>query len=113
MVSAGPWGGPLLGTDLADYVCGGPGADSIAALDGNDAVLAGGGDDTLDGGPGNDELRVGPGFDSIFGGSGNDLLVARDLVVDHVECGEGYDVVVADPVDAVSVDCELRLARRR
>jgi len=110
---AGPWGGPLAGTELADFVCGGPGADSIAALDGNDAVLAGAGNDTLDGGTGNDELRGGPGSDSIFGGSGDDRLYARDLVPDYVECGEGYDVVVADPVDTVAADCELRLARRR
>jgi len=113
MIAAEPWGGLLTGTDLADFICGGPGADSVAALDGNDAVVAGAGDDTLDGGAGNDELRGGPGFDTIFGGSGDDLLVARDLVPDYLECGEGYDVVVADPVDTVAADCELRLARRR
>ncbi|HYM64206.1 MAG TPA: sulfatase-like hydrolase/transferase [Gaiellaceae bacterium] len=113
MISAGPGGGPLAGTDLADFVCGGPWADAIAALDGNDAVVAGGGNDTLDGGAGNDELRAGPGSDSIFGGPGDDQLFARDLVPDYVECGEGYDVVVADPVDTVAADCELRLARRR
>lgn len=112
MVAAAPWGGPLTGTDLADFICGGPGADSVAALDGNDAVLAGAGNDTVDGGAGDDELRGGPGSDSIFGGSGDDRLFARDLVPEYLECGQGYDVVVADPVDAVAADCELRLARR-
>jgi arylsulfatase A-like enzyme len=112
MVAAAPSGGPLAGTDLADFICGGPEADSVAALDGNDAVLAGAGNDTIDGGAGNDELRGGHGSDSIFGGSGDDRLFARDLVLDYLECGQGYDVVVADPVDTVAADCELRLARR-
>jgi N-acetylglucosamine-6-sulfatase len=112
MIAAGPSGGPLTGTDLADFVCGGAGPDSIAALDGNDAVLAGAGNDTLDGGAGNDELRGGPGSDSIFGGPGDDRLVGRDLVPDYLECGDGNDVVVADPIDTVAADCELRLPRR-
>ncbi len=113
MIAAAPGGGPLAGTGLADFMCGGPGADAVAALDGNDAVLAGAGNDTLDGGPGNDELRGGPGSDTISGGSGNDLLLAKDLVPDTLACGEGSDVVVADPVDTVAADCELRLSRRR
>ena len=113
MIAAGPWGGPLTGTGLPDFICGGPGDDSIAGLDGNDLILGGAGNDTLSGGAGNDELRGGPGSDSIFGGPGDDLLVARDLVPDYLECGDGYDVVVADPVDTVAADCELRLARRR
>ena len=112
MVAAAPGGGPLTGTDLADFICGGPGADSVAALDGSDAVLAGAGNDTIDGGAGDDELRGGSGSDSIFGGSGDDRLFARDLVSDYLECGQGYDIVVADPVDTVAADCELRLARR-
>jgi arylsulfatase A-like enzyme len=112
MVQAAPWGGPLTGSDLADFICGGPGADTLAALDGNDAVLAGAGNDTIDGGAGNDELRGGTGSDSIFGGSGDDRLLARDLVPDYLECGQGSDLVVADPVDTVATDCELRLARR-
>jgi N-acetylglucosamine-6-sulfatase len=112
MVAAGPLGGPLTGTNLADFICGGPGADSVAALDGNDAVLAGAGNDTVDGGAGDDELRGGSGSDSIFGGSGDDRIFAQDLLPDQLECGQGYDIVVADPVDTVAVDCELRLARR-
>jgi Ca2+-binding RTX toxin-like protein len=112
MVAAAPLGGPLSGTNLADFICGGPGADSVAALDGNDAVLAGAGNDTVDGGAGDDELRGGSGSDSIFGGSGDDRIFARDLLPDQLECGQGYDIVVADPVDTVAVDCELRLTRR-
>ncbi|MGI8606306.1 MAG: calcium-binding protein, partial [Gaiellaceae bacterium] len=113
MIAAGPWGGPLTGTGLPDFICGGPGDDSIAGLDGNDLILGGAGNDTLSGGADNDELRGEPGSDSIFGGPGDDLLVARDLVPDYLECGDGYDVVVADPVDTVAADCEVRLARRR
>lgn len=91
---------------VAATVLGGPGADRLGAGEagdeidggeGNDAVSAGGGDDLISGGTGADELDGGPGADR---------LVARDGLTDVVRCGDGADVVDADTLDTVALDCE-------
>ena len=68
-------------------------------------------DDRLCGFGGGDTIRGGTGRDGLYGGDGNDVLRARDGSFDVVGCGPGRDVVVADRVDLVGLDCE-RIRRR-
>ena len=78
------------------------------------------GDDVLDGGGGDDELSGDEGADKLVGGTGDDNIDASFQSVgisgvpdrtDTVTCGTGDDRVTADPVDRVSVDCELASVR--
>lgn len=55
---------------------------------------------------GPDRIVGGPGLDRIFGGPGNDKIDSRDGMFDVVGCGAGRDVVIADRLDLVGVDCE-------
>ena len=55
-------------------------------------------------------LTGGAGRDRIFGQAGNDRIRASDGTFDVIGCGDGLDVVFADKVDLVGVDCE-RVAR--
>jgi Ca2+-binding RTX toxin-like protein len=77
----------------------------VETLDGNDTVRGGPGADVVEGGAGNDVLDPGPGADIVRGGSGNDTISVRDGVADSVDCGDGFDTVVADRSD-VLVGCE-------
>ena len=53
MITAAPWAGPLAGTELADFICGGPGADGdYRGWPGTTRSWQGAGNDTLDGGLG-------------------------------------------------------------
>jgi hypothetical protein len=95
---------PLRGTWDADPswqpLCtrrGGPGRDKLAGTRRRDLVCGLGGGDWIVGGGGSDRL---------FGEDGNDRFNARDGKFDVVGCGPGRDVVVADRVDLVGVDCE-------
>jgi dipeptidyl aminopeptidase/acylaminoacyl peptidase len=63
-------------------------------------------DDLVCGFHGEDTLVGGPGRDRLFGGFGNDTVRARDGERDVVGCGAGRDVVKADRIDLVGVDCE-------
>ena len=117
------------GNDLArggggnDLICAGPGNDRVAGGQGNDRLLGGGGQDRLDGGARNDQLNGGGGRDLLNGGGGSDILNggggsdtlqggpgrdrvdARDGAPDRVLCGDGADVVRADPSDHL-IGCE-------
>jgi Tol biopolymer transport system component len=79
VVQGGPTGDSIVGSGQADVICGRDGPDRI---DGRG------------------------GLDRIFGGAGNDVLVAVDGRFDVVGCGAGRDLVRADRVDLVGVDCE-------
>jgi dipeptidyl aminopeptidase/acylaminoacyl peptidase len=68
-------------------------------------------DDLVCGPDGDDTLIGGPGRDRLFGGFGRDAIRAGDGERDIVGCGAGRDVVVANRVDLVGVDCE-RVRRR-
>jgi Ca2+-binding RTX toxin-like protein len=91
-------GGPdlLYGTDGADRICGLPGADTIYGRGGNDFIDAGNGDD---------RIYPGPGRDTVIAKGGDDVIYARDGQRDWIDCGAGYDVVVADRQD-VTRHCE-------
>jgi Tol biopolymer transport system component len=100
----------VVGTAGADRIVGTPSGDSICGLGGNDWISGGRGDDHLDGGAGNDTIYGGPGNDTIFGRDGRDTIFARDGKRDWIDCGRGYDVVVADKLDHVS-HCERVLRK--
>ena len=99
MLAFAPAGGSanLRGTPGPDRLLGTPQADVI---DGRE------GDDVIHGGAGVDRVRAGRGADRV--------AVQYDLAKDTVGCGPGLDVVTADALDAVAVDCEtvsVRVAR--
>jgi len=77
----------------------------VETLDGNDTVRGGPAADVVDGGAGNDALDPGPGADVVRGGGGNDAISVRDGVADSVDCGDGFDTVVADRADVLT-GCE-------
>jgi Ca2+-binding RTX toxin-like protein len=82
-------------------------------------VLRGGrGQDTVSGGPGNDRLFArahrDPFTDTLNGDEGDDRILVRDGQSDVVNCGAGFDRVVADRTDTVAADCEaVRVTTRR
>ena len=122
-------GETLNGTEGRDLILGRGGADTINANGGNDRARGGPGNDTVNGGEGNDVLRgrwgndtvngdngddriwVGRGADVENGGAGNDRMhaLARDRMVDRIDCGEGdKDVVWLNSKEAdVHVNCEI------
>ena len=55
---------------------------------------------------GNDKIIGGKGSDVLDGGLDPDRIVADDGTRDVIDCGEGDDVVRADPVDEVARNCE-------
>lgn len=122
-------GGVCRGTQQADVMTGAQGADQIfseggndeiAARGGNDRVNGGAGDDKifgeegndrLDGGVGADRIEGGDGVDIIFGGSNSDSINSAfgeglGPLADTVDCGSGFDTVIADRLDKVASNCE-------
>jgi hypothetical protein len=79
-------------------VVGGPGNDRLA--------MHSPGPNTLDGGPGHDVLVSEGGRDTLIGADGDDQFATADATRDVVECGPGFDEVVADELDSVAADCE-------
>ena len=94
------------------------GEDKLYGGEGKDWLFAGSGDDVNFGGKGDDTLGLfffefifDTGEDVFYGGSGNDEVWSFDGDIsepfrDVVFCGDGRDVVIADPLDKVSNDCE-------
>lgn len=108
------------GGDGDDWLYGFQGRDTLSGAGGNDMLFGGAGRDEIDGGSGTDTvdgeaggdiLDGGPAPDTIIGGDGSDYLWIRDQADDVADCGLGIDVVIADvlPLDALGVDCELRI----
>lgn len=62
------------------------------------------------GGAGDDQLVGNAGANSLFGLGGDDVLdVSGDgVLADSLSCGEGTDTAVADVLDSVAWDCEMR-----
>jgi hypothetical protein len=87
----------LLGTDGRDELIGTYRDETVCGLRGPDRLEGRGGRDVVVGGLGQDRL---------YGGSGSDRIVARDGQRDRIDCGSGFDTVVADPVDRVAKNCE-------
>jgi len=109
----------LLGGEGKDWVIAGSPEDQSAQGDkilvggpGNDAVLAGQGADNVVAGGGNDEIIDGDfrefSHDNISGGAGKDAFFVwhKPAYKDTIECGSGFDRVLADPKDVVAPDCE-------
>ena len=103
------------GEDGDDELHGGPGDDQIYGRNDNDVILGNEGndylegdrgDDTINGGPGNDRIYGNLGIDTIAGDEGDDRINVVDGLADKVSCGDGNDVVFADPADIVASDCE-------
>jgi Ca2+-binding RTX toxin-like protein len=99
-----------------DKMSGGKGNDVQQGGDGNDRIFANLGVDTTFGGNGDDDLWAlargdvtGPNDtngDTLHGQPGNDTFHVRDGERDVVDCGAGYDTVLADFKDTVTTDCE-------
>lgn len=99
------------------------GADDLRTSAGADRVTGGQGDDVIDTGAGDDDARgddgadriatragddrvvAGPGTDVVDLGAGDDGLQSADGDADTVECGAGYDTVLADTLDRLT-GCE-------
>jgi Ca2+-binding RTX toxin-like protein len=88
--------GDNVGAD-AEEAYGGAGSDVIV---GND--LGG----RLHGGPGDDRISEGAAEDRLEGEEGNDTIDARDRRFDSVDCGPGFDTLLADPGDT-GENCEI------
>jgi Ca2+-binding RTX toxin-like protein len=104
-----------------DFVFGNFGDDLLNGDDGPDLIAAGRGVDTVNGGEGNDRLwalaradvtgtaagQPNEPADTVNGGPGNDRIHVRDGEADNVDCGEGFDFVLADDKDLVASNCEV------
>jgi hemolysin type calcium-binding protein len=101
-VGAEGWGGNdvLSGGDGHDFLRGWTGDDRLDGRSGDDELLGSGGDDYLSGGTGADVLD---------GDYGDDELWAADTPAEAdtaIVCGSGMDILVADELDDLPVDCE-------
>jgi Tol biopolymer transport system component len=81
-------------------VCSHPGTERRDRLQGSSV------DDRVCGFAGDDSITGGLGRDGLYGGRGKDTLRATDGSFDIVGCGAGRDLVFADRIDRVGVDCE-------
>jgi Tol biopolymer transport system component len=102
----------ICGRGGRDDLRGGHGSDRVLGGAGNDRQRGGRGDDLLEGAAGNDALDGRAGRDRILAGSGNDTVPTAGRFRDHVDCGRGRDVVIADPLDRV-LSCEHPRIRAR
>jgi Ca2+-binding RTX toxin-like protein len=75
-------------------------------VDGDDIIKAGRGDDTVRGAGGDDKIGAGHGNDDVDAGRGDDKVFVRDGDFDTVDCGSGFDKVIADRFDDVARNCE-------
>ena len=93
-----------------DRLWGGLGNDTLNGGAGNDVLRGRRGNDALDGGEGNDRMWGGHGADTQQGGAGDDRLhaLARDRMVDNLDCGPGNDTVWLNANESdVAVNCEV------
>lgn len=96
----------MIGTMVADTLCGGGSGTTIEGRDGNDVLIGGAGNDVLHGQDGNDLLNGQAGADHLFGGEGSDNLnggAGNDHVDgeggddSHVRGGGGSDTILGGP----------------
>jgi hypothetical protein len=82
------------------------------ALDGDDVLQGPQDDDALVVlGPGDDRFKSGGAKNTVRAGSGRDSIDIRDFdtrtsFADVLDCGTGYDRVVADRADRIARNCE-------
>jgi Ca2+-binding RTX toxin-like protein len=109
----------LLGGRGKDLVLGGNerhffsrGDKNLVGGRGNDTVIGGRGSDNIVGEKGNDLVIDGPdrefATDKLSAGDGNDVVgaVNRPAFEDVLQCGSGFDRVIADREDVLAPDCE-------
>ena len=109
------------GTAGNDNIYGSEGPDTLNGLGGNDTIYGRAGTDTIDGGYGADNLEGGidgdtiedgpsndVAVDTIYGNAGDDDITAANdpSSKDVINCGNGYDTVLADTSDEIDEDCE-------
>lgn len=97
----------ITGASSGDTLLGGDGGDAIVGSAGADLIDGGAGSDHLEGSAGADSITGGSGVDTIAAGSGADIVAVTDGEQDEVGCGTGADQIDGDPIDSVSIDCEL------
>jgi len=85
-----------VGADL-EGIIGGSGADKLSGNAAANTIRGGAGDDLIDGLGGSDQL---------FGEAGDDTVNSQDGLLDSVDCGDGADTTVSDPIDTRSA-CEF------
>ena len=117
VIRAGDGNDTVSGGPGRDFVFGNFGDDLLNGDEGPDLIAAGRGVDTVNGGEGNDRLwalaradvtgEVNEPADTVSGGLGNDRIHVRDGEADNIDCGEGFDFVLADDLDVVASNCEV------
>lgn len=85
----------VVGTAYNDSISSGDGNDQVQGLGGNDGITLWGGQDSVD---------AGDGDDTVYADFGSRFWIVGDI--DHVTCGDGYDIANVDDVDTVAADCE-------
>lgn len=75
---------------------GGPSDETVIGTSGRNVISTGAGSDVIDG--------LG-GFDDVSAGAGVDHVSARNGLADRVDCGDGFDSVIADTLDFLT-ECE-------
>ncbi len=94
-----------VGTYDGEEILGTRGPDALRGTELGDLVFAFGADDEIEAGPGNDLIDAGNGADVVSSGDGDDRIRAFDDTLDSISCGDGTDVVFADPEDTTD-QCE-------
>jgi Ca2+-binding RTX toxin-like protein len=119
-------GGP--GTDTVAFLVGGPLAADLAAGTasgaydfkasltaienlqgdtGNDKLFGDQSSNNIEGSEGSDMIDPRGGRDEVHGGEDSDAITTLDGEIDSIECGEGRDLLVADPADQVVNGCMI------
>jgi len=93
----------LVGGRGGDFVGGGRGSDGLSGGSGKDYMFAGPFDEKADD------------VDSISAGADNDAIEAanRPAARDVIDCGGGFDQVLADREDVLADDCEKKFTSFR
>ena len=94
------------GTRKADTITGTRKHDLIKSGRGSDTVKARASADIIKSGNGKDLVFAGKGKDVVVAGRGNDDIRALDKMVDKINCGPGFDNVLADLIDKIHKSCE-------
>jgi Ca2+-binding RTX toxin-like protein len=88
--------------------------EGIGGTDFDDSLTGNNVANQLDGDDGDDRIAAQAGNDELFGDDGDDVInpgASPDGSRDFVFCGSGFDVALAEPVDAIDPSCERRGAR--
>jgi Ca2+-binding RTX toxin-like protein len=98
----------LTGTNRDDRLIGSNNRDEISGKGGEDLIRGRRAADSLNGGPGGDDIYAGPkgesARDTVHAGGGGDFVKVfnRPAAEDVVDCGRGFDRVVADSRDVLT-----------